>query len=90
VTQEIFKKIPVLSQWICPPKSAFYLFVPLPIGVDGRQFSLDLIEKAHVAVTPGISFGSDFNSFVRVATCGEESTVLKGIGLLAGAIQEIQ
>jgi aspartate/methionine/tyrosine aminotransferase len=58
--------------------------------VDGKKFALNLINEFHVAVTPGISFGSDFNSFVRVATCGEDKKVIQGIRLLANAIQKIQ
>jgi aspartate/methionine/tyrosine aminotransferase len=89
-TQKLFKEISILSQWMKPPKSAFYLFVPLPEGVDGKKFALNLINEFHVAVTPGISFGSDFNSFVRVATCGEDKKVIQGIRLLANAIQKVQ
>lgn len=89
-TQKIFEEVSALSQWIKPSKSAFYLFIPLPEGVNGKQFALDLINEFHVAVTPGISFGRDYDSFVRVATCGEDIKVLNGIRLLANAIQKIR
>lgn len=89
-TTKIFKEIPALLQWIKAPSSAFYLFIPLPQGVDGSKFALNLINESHVAVTPGISFGSDFNCYVRVATCGEDKQVLKGVRLLAEAIQKNQ
>lgn len=88
-TQKIFEEVTALSQWIKPSKSAFYLFIPLPEGVNGKQFALELINEFHVAVTPGISFGSDYNSFVRVATCGEDKKVLQGIRLLANAIEKL-
>jgi aspartate/methionine/tyrosine aminotransferase len=89
-TEMIFKEVPILSQWMKIPSSAFYLFIPLPWGVDGSKFALNLINESHVAVTPGISFGSDFNCYVRVATCGEGKQVLKGIRLLVEAIKKIQ
>jgi len=88
-TQSIFKEIPILSKLMRAPKSAFYLFVPLPAGTDGGKFAIDLINEFHVAITPGISFGSDFKAFVRVATCGEDKKVLHGIRMLANAIQKI-
>jgi aspartate/methionine/tyrosine aminotransferase len=89
-TEKIFTEIPILSQWMKAPQSAFYLFIPLPQGVDGTTFALNLINESLVAVTPGISFGSDFNSFVRVAICGENKKVQKGIRSLVTALEKIK
>jgi aspartate/methionine/tyrosine aminotransferase len=48
------------------PSGAFYLYARCP--GDGRRFALDLLEKAGVAATPGLDFGSNGTKrFVRFA-----------------------
>ena len=48
------------------PTGAFYLYARTPS--DGRKFTLDLLEKAGVAATPGLDFGANgTNRYVRFA-----------------------
>lgn len=62
------------------PESGFYLFVDLQqTGLTDTSFSARLLEELHTAVTPGSSFGSDCASFIRIATCGQETDVLEGV-----------
>ena len=62
------------------PESGFYLFVDLQqTGLTDTSFSTRLLEEQHTAVTPGSSFGSDCASFIRIATCGQETDVLEGV-----------
>ena len=89
-TEKLFNEIPILSRWMKAPKSAFYLFIPLPHGIDGTEFALNLINQSFVAVTPGISFGSNYNSYVRIATCGKSEKVHKGIRSFVNALESIK
>ncbi len=50
------------------PKGAFYVFVNAKKFMDNRtsyEFVMDILNSAHVAVTPGSDFGSQGEGFVR-------------------------
>ncbi len=62
------------------PESGFYLFVDIAeTGMDDRTFCDRLLDERHTAVTPGRSFGAGCESFVRIATCGQEEDVIEGV-----------
>lgn len=61
------------------PESGFYLFLDIGrTGLDDITFCKRLLEERHTAVTPGRSFGVSCDSFVRIATCGQEDDVMAG------------
>lgn len=50
------------------PKGAFYVFPSVKsTGLDGEEFSLQLLEKQKVAVVPGGAFGDCGKDFVRIS-----------------------
>ena len=51
------------------PKATFYLWVRVPDGYSSMQFSMLLLERAGVVVTPGIGFGEYGEGFVRFSLC---------------------
>ncbi len=72
------------------PESGFYLFVDIAgAGVDDRTFCDRLLEERHTAVTPGRSFGRGCESFVRIATCGQEQDVLEGVRRVVDLAEEM-
>ncbi len=50
-----------------PPKATFYLWVPVPKGFTSKSFSVDILAKAGVVLTPGSGFGAAGEGFVRAA-----------------------
>lgn len=48
-------------------RTAPFLWVPCPQGRDSLGFSLWLLERAAIAVAPGIAFGAGGEGFVRIA-----------------------
>jgi aspartate/methionine/tyrosine aminotransferase len=49
-----------------PPSGAFYAFANIKaVSNDSLTFTYDLLEKGHVAATPGIGFGENGEGFVR-------------------------
>jgi len=51
-----------------PCRGTPFMWVKLPEHIkDDRAFSLDLLEKAHVLVTPGSAFGSCGKGYIRIA-----------------------
>lgn len=72
------------------PESGFYLFVDISrAGVDDVSFCKRLLEERHTAVTPGRSFGIGCESFVRIATCGQEEDVLEGVRRVVDLASEL-
>jgi LL-diaminopimelate aminotransferase len=51
------------------PKATFYLWAKVPSGFLSIRFSLLLLERAGVVVTPGIGFGDTGEGFVRFSLC---------------------
>lgn len=60
------------------PEGAFYVFPKLPKGYeDSQQFCKELLEKAHVAATPGSAFGME--GFVRFSYATSIDDIRKGL-----------
>jgi LL-diaminopimelate aminotransferase len=49
------------------PKATFYLWVPVPKGFSSKSFSVDILAKAGVVLTPGSGFGAAAEGYVRAA-----------------------
>jgi len=48
------------------PQGAFYVFCDArKFTSDSYRFAFDVLEKAHVGITPGVDFGTDGEGFVR-------------------------
>ncbi len=59
------------------PKGAFYIFINIgKLGMDGIKFSERLLKEKGIALSPGISFGSDWMDYIRLAyTCSMEDII---------------
>ena len=51
------------------PRATFYLWVKVPSAFSSIQFSMFLLERTGVVVTPGIGFGENGEGFVRFSLC---------------------
>jgi aspartate/methionine/tyrosine aminotransferase len=61
------------------PEGAFYLWADISkYSDDGFDFAKKMLEDIHVAVTPGVDFGSQ-KHYIRFAYTREISHMLKGI-----------
>jgi alanine-synthesizing transaminase len=65
--------------WPIPaPRASMFAWAPLPEafqGLDTVEFSTLLIEKAEIAVSPGIAFGEHGEGFVRIALVENEQRI---------------
>ncbi|MBM3166807.1 MAG: LL-diaminopimelate aminotransferase [Chloroflexi bacterium] len=50
-----------------PPKASFYVWVRVPPGYTSVQFATELLDKANVAVTPGVGYGNAGEGYVRLS-----------------------
>ena len=58
------------------PEGAYYVFPKIIAAhTDSKQFAIDLLNDARVAVTPGSAFGPSGEHHVRLAYCVDEDTI---------------
>ena len=63
---------------IPPPRASMFAWAPIPEAFQGLgsvEFSTLLVEKAEVAVSPGIGFGEHGEGFVRIAMVENEQRI---------------
>ncbi|PEO67583.1 LL-diaminopimelate aminotransferase [Bacillus toyonensis] len=61
------------------PTGSFFAWLPVPEGYTSEQFSDILLEKAHVAVAPGVGFGEHGEGYVRVGLLHTEERLREAI-----------
>ncbi|MGB2692714.1 MAG: pyridoxal phosphate-dependent aminotransferase [Thermodesulfobacteriota bacterium] len=62
------------------PKGAFYLFIDAAkISPNSHELAFDILEKAKVAVTPGIDFGEGGEGYLRLSYATSTSNIKEGI-----------
>ena len=58
------------------PEGAYYVFPRIVAEhADSRSFALDLLDQAHVIVTPGAAFGPSGEHHVRMAYCVDDAVI---------------
>ncbi|MBI5815369.1 MAG: pyridoxal phosphate-dependent aminotransferase [Nitrospinae bacterium] len=73
----------------CEPKGAFYAFVNVSrYSRDSAAFADEILEKAKVAVTPGIDFGPGGEGFIRLSYANSEERIGEGITRLKAFLDE--
>jgi alanine-synthesizing transaminase len=63
---------------IPPPRASMFAWAPLPVpfqSVGSVEFATLLVEKAELAVSPGIAFGEQGEGFVRIALVENEQRI---------------
>ena len=70
-----------------PPAGAFYVFADARrFGSDSRRLAFDLLERAHVAVTPGVDFGAAGEGFLRFSLSAPDAQIEEALVRLARAL----
>jgi aspartate/methionine/tyrosine aminotransferase len=70
------------------PLGAFYVFADASrFGGDSRALAFDLLERAHVAVTPGVDFGAAGEGFLRFSYAVSEQSIERGLSRLADVLR---
>lgn len=69
------------------PHGAFYVFADARrFGADSRALAFDLLERAHVACTPGIDFGAAGEGWLRFCYAVADPVLDEALGRLARAL----
>lgn len=70
------------------PKGAFYIFVNAKeISQNSYNLALDILERAKVAVTPGIDFGSNGEGYLRFSYANSLENIAEGMKRLKHYLQ---
>jgi len=73
------------------PTGAFYIFVNARhLSFDSYKLAFDILEKAHVGVTPGIDFGENGEGYLRFSYANSLENIIEGLNRLEKYIQEFR
>jgi LL-diaminopimelate aminotransferase len=80
-----------LGWQIFKPKGAMYLWLAAPKQYDGNgaAFSADLLTKAGVVTTPGIAFGSEGQSHVRIALVQPKEKIAEAMNRICSQFNKL-
>ncbi|MCL6446318.1 MAG: pyridoxal phosphate-dependent aminotransferase [Alicyclobacillus sp.] len=74
----------------CPlPGGSFFVWMPVPGGLDSVTFADYLLREADVAVAPGVGFGQHGEGFVRVAMLAEENRLHEAAERITQAVRRM-
>jgi LL-diaminopimelate aminotransferase len=65
-----------------PPKASFYIWAKIPDGYTSVEFTTELLDKANVAVTPGVGYGNAGEGYVRLSLTLSDDRLDEGISRL--------
>ena len=72
------------------PQGAFYVFCDArKFTTDSYHFAFDVLEKAHVGITPGIDFGTGGEGFVRFSYANSLENIRTGMDRLEEYLQRL-
>jgi len=73
------------------PTGAFYVFANAKhISNDSYALALDILEKAHVGVTPGIDFGANGEGYLRFSYANSMENLKIGLDRMEGYLKELK
>jgi LL-diaminopimelate aminotransferase len=64
------------------PKASFYIWARIPDGYTSIEFTAELLDKANVAVTPGIGYGNAGEGYIRLSLTLPDDRLDEGISRL--------
>jgi (5-formylfuran-3-yl)methyl phosphate transaminase len=73
------------------PQGAFYVFCDArKFTSDSYSFAFDILEKAHVGITPGIDFGTGGEGFIRLSYANSLENIRIGMDRLEECLNQLQ
>jgi len=70
------------------PTGAFYVFANAKhISKDSYELAFDILEKAHVGVTPGIDFGDNGEGYLRFSYANSMENIVEGLNRIEDYLQ---
>ncbi len=79
-----------IGWYVEKPKSTMYIWAEIPEkfkALGSMRFSIDLLEKAGVAVSPGIGFGKYGEGYIRIALVENENRIKQAVRSLRRVLE---
>lgn len=71
------------------PTGAFYIFVDARhLSTDSYKLAFNILEQAHIGVTPGIDFGENGEGYLRFSYANSLENIIEGLNRLEKYIRE--
>lgn len=61
------------------PKATIYIWARIPKGYTSEEFATQLLEKAHVIVTPGSGYGPDGEGYIRLSLTLPDEDLMEAV-----------
>jgi alanine-synthesizing transaminase len=77
---------------VTPPKAGMFVWAKIPAPFDrmgSMEFSIQMMERANVALAPGIGFGEEGEGYVRLALVENEHRIRQALRQMKRAMNEI-
>ncbi len=74
------------------PKAGMFLWVKIPepyAGMGSVKFSIEMMERANVAVSPGAGFGEEGDGYLRLALVENENRIRQALKQMRRALSDI-
>jgi aspartate/methionine/tyrosine aminotransferase len=73
------------------PQGAFYVFADArTFGADSRKLAFEILERAHVGVTPGVDFGAAGEGWLRFCYAASEDSIERALERLSRVLPELR
>lgn len=70
------------------PEGSFYAFPSIKqLGISSKEAAMMFLDKAHVVVVPGTTFGESGEGYIRVSFCGSKEDIKEGLSRLRQVIE---
>ncbi|MEM0449077.1 MAG: pyridoxal phosphate-dependent aminotransferase [Methanomassiliicoccales archaeon] len=84
---QLLSEIPQLS---CPrPRGAFYMFPKYSLDMNSEELTMYLLQEAHVAVTPGSTFGPSGEGHIRISYAASTQHLIEGMQRIKEALAKV-
>ena len=71
------------------PQAAFYVWCPVPGGMDSKTFARRLLAEAGVVVTPGVGFGEHGEGYFRITLTQREEKLEEALVRIQGVAKDL-
>lgn len=68
------------------PRAAIYIWARVPKGHTSESFATQMLEKAHVIVTPGSGYGPDGEGYIRISLTTPDEQILQAVRRMREAL----
>lgn len=86
----VYQYIQEIPQLHCPkPKGAFYMFPKYELKISSEDLTMYLLKEAHVAVTPGSTFGPAGEGHIRISYAASRQDLKEGMSRMRQALAKL-